>query len=913
MIPRTRLDENADKIREDLQFVMDCFREVLTELGEGEVADRLPWSDDGAPTGKTTRPSRTAQSYSIAFQLLSMVEENAAVQMRRKLEAEGKLAKVSGLWQQNLERLKERGLSGEEIADVLKDVRVEPVLTAHPTEAKRATVLEHHRRMYLLLVDRENRVWTPSERKELRASMKAELERLWRTGEIYLEKPDLASERRNVIHYLRNVFPDVLPELDRRLKVAWEEMDFDPALLHRPGGRPSLRFGNWVGGDRDGHPLVTSDVTRETLGELRTNALQLLVEKLTELTRRLSLSEFLQAPPEPLSEKVAVIAEDLGERGQQAVERNPDEPWRQFVNLMIARLPIDDGARAEHPDAYETPDALVHDLTFLREQLLAVDADRIARRDLDPVLRTVQTFGFHLAALDIRQNSQFHDEAVAQLMSAAGLEGEQFLAWNEEQRLDFLNRELSSPRPLTHPDMELGEQAQAVLDAYREVSQYIKDYGPEGVGALIISMTRSLSDLLVVYLLARETGLTIQTEDGIVCRLPVVPLFETIDDLHNAPGILDDFLSHPMTQRSLAYLQEERGTSQPVQQVMIGYSDSNKDGGIVSSLWNLYRGQDALADVGREHGVRVRFFHGRGGTISRGAGPTHRFINALPHSSLQGDLRLTEQGETIAQKYANRLNAAYHLELLIAGTTGATCRQRYSRKKGHPLEATLDRMAEKSRAAYQQLIHTDGFVPFFRKATPIDAIEASRIGSRPARRTGKQTIADLRAIPWVFSWSQARFYLSGWYGTGTALEWLQEEHPDAFNDVKQQNFIWSPLHYIISNVATSLATANPEIMRQYAGLVEDGDLRERVMSQIEAEYDRTRRMMERIYSGPLAEKRPNVQQYLDLRQEGLQTLHRQQIDLLKHWRHGSGSGNDEVLLKLLLTVNAIANGLGTTG
>jgi phosphoenolpyruvate carboxylase len=425
-------------------------------------------------------------------------------------------------------------------------------------------------------------------------------------------------------------------------------------------------------------------------------------------------------------------------------------------------------------------------------------------------------------------------------------------------------------------------------------------------------MTRSLSDLLVVYLLARETGLTAQTDDGLVCRLPVVPLFETIDDLHNAPGILDDFLSHPMTQRSLAYQQEESGTREPVQQVMIGYSDSNKDGGIVSSLWNLYRGQDALAEVGRNHGVRVRFFHGRGGTISRGAGPTHRFINALPHSSVRGDVRLTEQGETIAQKYANRLNAAYHLELLLASTTGATSRHRHSRKKEHPLEPTLDAMAEKSRAAYQELIHLDGFVPFFRKATPIDAIESSRIGSRPARRTGKQTIADLRAIPWVFSWSQARFYLSGWYGTGTALEWLKDEDPDAFDSVKQQNFIWSPLHYILSNVATSLATANGPIMRQYADLVSDDDLRAEVMTPIEEEFDRTRRMLEDIYSGPLAEKRPNVQQFLDFRQDALERLHHQQIDLLQQWRR-EGSGEGETLSKLLLTVNAIANGLGTTG
>jgi phosphoenolpyruvate carboxylase len=595
------------------------------------------------------------------------------------------------------------------------------------------------------------------------------------------------------------------------------------------------------------------------------------------------------------------------------VERNPDEPWRQFVNLMLARLPIDDDSLVSSDHTYTTADALQSDLTLLREHLVDVNAERIATQDVDPVLRTVQTFGFHLAALDIRQNSQFHDQAVAQLMSAAGMDGETFLEWEESQRLAFLNEELSSPRPLTHPEMDLGDEAEAVVHAFTTVSDHIKQYGADGLGALIVSMTRSLSDLLVVYLLARETGLTTHTDDGLVCKLPVVPLFETIDDLHNAPEILDAFLAHPMTQRSLSYLHEREGRDRPVQQVMIGYSDSNKDGGIFSSLWNLYRGQDELAAVGRDHDVRIRFFHGRGGTISRGAGPTHRFINALPHSSIGGDLRLTEQGETIAQKYANRLNAAYNLELLMAGTTGATCRHRHTENEAHPLEPTMETLAEQSRTTYQRLLDTDGFVRFFREATPIDAIEASRIGSRPARRTGQQTLSDLRAIPWVFSWSQARFYLSGWYGTGTALEGLRNEAPSTFETVAEQNFVWSPLHYIISNAATSLATADLDVMRSYADLVEDDALRTRIMDQVEAEYDRTRRMLEAIYSGPLAEQRPNVQHFLNLRQQGLQTLHRQQIDLLQAWRSRSNGQDDDILPTLLLTVNAIANGLGTTG
>ncbi len=913
MIVNSLREANLDKIYTDMTFLLGCFQEVLTSLGEQELAQRLPWPGAEPPPATAHEPQRTAQAHSIAFQLLNMVEENAAVQLRRSLESEGSLAEVSGLWQQNLQRLRDLNISEETIASALSRIQVESVLTAHPTEAKRATVLEHHHRLYQLLVKRENQVWTPSERAEIRAAILVELERLWRTGEIYLEKPDVAAERRNIIYYLRNIFPQVLPELDRRLRDAWRRAGFDPARLALPSQLPRLAFGDWVGGDRDGHPLVTATVTQETLADLRLNALQLLQEHLTDLAVRISISEYLQSSPPALRQQIDAMAAALGEAGRLAVQRNPGEPWRQYVNLMMAKLPFGAADAPTRPGAYRTARELLDDLFLLREQLLAIDADRIAQMDVDPVIRLVQTFGFHLTALDIRQNSRFHDLAVEQLLVAAGATDVDFSHWDEEKRLAFLTEELRTPRPFTRPAAQIGPEADAVLSCHRVVTAHLHRHGPDGLGALIVSMTRSLSDLLVVYLLAREVGLVAQGEHGLICALPVVPLFETIDDLHHAPAILDAFLAHPLTQRSLAAQQAHRGQEQPVQQVMIGYSDSNKDGGIFASLWNLHRAQAALAEVGRRHGVRIRFFHGRGGTISRGAGPTHRFINALPHSSLNGDLRLTEQGETIAQKYANRLNAAYNLELMTASVTGATLRHWHSTQAAHPLEPIMDQLAEQSRQAYATLLQSTGFVTFFRQATPIDVIEASRIGSRPARRTGQQTIADLRAIPWVFSWGQARFYLSGWYGVGAALAWLRDADSARFAQVQEQNFLWAPLHYILSNAATSIATADLAIMHAYAGLVEDEAIRHRMMTQIEAEHRRTQTLLEAVYGGPLAERRPNVHQLLAIRQPGLRVLHHQQIELLRRWRAGDDAEKQLLLPQLLLTVNAIAGGLRTTG
>jgi phosphoenolpyruvate carboxylase len=353
-----------------------------------------------------------------------------------------------------------------------------------------------------------------------------------------------------------------------------------------------------------------------------------------------------------------------------------------------------------------------------------------------------------------------------------------------------------------------------------------------------------------------------------------------------------------------------------VQQVMIGYSDSNKDGGIFASLWHLDQAQTRLAGVGQEQGVRVRFFHGRGGSISRGAGPTHRFIRSVPGEALDGDLRLTEQGETIARKYANRLTATHNLELLLSGVARSAAQYRYLQPEARPdLETVMTALADDSYQTYRALLESPGFIDFYRQATPIDVIESSRIGSRPARRTGQRTLADLRAIPWVFSWSQSRFFLSGWYGVGTALERLRGDRPDDFALLQASAFDLPQLHYIISSVASNLMLADADLMRRYADLVTDEAVRGDILARILDELERTRTVFEVIYGGPLVERRPNVSQIIRLRREPLATLHARQIDLLRRWRQLATDDprSESVLLQLLLSVNAIANGLGTTG
>jgi len=912
--------EKLGKPYEDLEFLLECLREVVIENGEAELAAYIPWIGKHQKVKPEEMSPRLVQLYSIAFQLVNMVEVNNEVQSRRKKENK-ELTSVNGLWAHNLKMLKEAGISPIEIANRLADIRVEPVLTAHPTEAKRTTVLEHHRLIYLLIVKRENSMWTEMEQKEIRDEIKLALDRLWRTGEIFLEKPDVSSELRNVIHYLVNVFPEVLPVHDRRLKQAWEYVGFDTDLIKKAEALPKIEFGNWVGGDRDGHPLVTAEITRDALAQLRLNAFILVRRKLLELVKNLSFTYSSTQCDDKLRDRLEAIKSEIGAEADEAYKRNKGEVFRQFLSLLLLKLPLD--VRREHavelhdqPYSYRRAHELAADLKILQNSLELYGAKKAAYADVNDVLRIVYNFGFHLAHLDIRQNSAFHDKAMMQLMNAAGMNGKLFLEWTEKERVEFINHELASNRPFAHPGMKLEPEATAVIDCYNVISSHIRQYGVDAIGSFIVSMTRSLSDLLTVYLLAREAGLTTLDENGnIVCMLQVVPLFETIEDLQNAPEILESFLEHPFTKRSLQYIKNLRAEKEIVQQVMIGYSDSNKDGGILASQWGLYEAQTKLSEIGRRHGVKIRFFHGKGGSISRGAGPTHWFLKALPHSSISGDLRLTEQGETIAQKYANKINAAFNIELLSAGTAGNSILHAFTEQKSYPFSKTMAFLASESRKYYRELVDNPHFIKFFSEATPIDAIEQSKIGSRPSRRTGKRSLADLRAIPWVFSWMQSRYQLTGWYGVGSTLAKLKKDFSDEYAALQRSSLLDPFITYIFTNVDTSLAATDETIMKEYANLVEDDETRKIILDKMLSELDLTRRMIEDIFGKSFKERRTQHYYSNVLRAAALDSLHAYQISLLHKWRKLKklGEESDETVKNLLLSINAIASGMRNTG
>lgn len=901
---------------EDLEYLILCLKEVLEENGEEELVPWLPWINDRVPPDPEQSSDKIYHLLSMCFQLLNIVEVNGAMQMRRQKESGESLSSVNGLWGQCFKQLREEGIPDARIAERLRHIRVEPVLTAHPTEAKRPVVLDHYRELYVQFLKLENSMYTASELDAIRQEIKIIINRLWHISDIHLRKPDVYSELTNVLHYFRNVFPRLLEKHDMRFVQAWKDAGFDASLVGDPDAWPGFSFGNWVGGDRDGHPLVTSEVTFHTLQTLMDQALQLVRERLTGLSKNLGIFCNLHDLPGSLQRRIKKLRqEDPG--SEELLQRFAAEGFRLYIHLLINRLPAQDSLQQTDQEqaAYAHPGELIGDLNILRQALVEYGAGSLARNEVSRTIRFVRVFGFHLAKLDIRQNSGFYMKALGQLLEHSMLCCDDFHRWNEAKKLEFLNRELETNRPFVRSAEELGYEARETLATFRILRKHINRYTQAALGPLIVSMTRGLSDLLAVHLLARESGLTLWTGEGLACRLPIVPLFETIEDLRNSPRIMDAFLSHPVTKRSLAYLQDLHGYSEPVQEIMIGYSDSNKDGGILASAWSLYQAQARLVETGRKHGVRIRFFHGKGGSISRGAGPTHWFIRSLPPHSVSGELRLTEQGETIERKYANLGNATYNMELLSASTACATIRQENMQDAPYEGEEIMDYLVRESLEVYKALTGDPGFLVFFTQATPIDAIEESKIGSRPARRTGKRSLADLRAIPWVFAWSQSRFNLTGWYGVGYALEKMKSEKPDLFERflrlVGEDAFV----RYVLTNVDTSLNATDESIMNLYASLVGDQAIRTEIMAKITAELERTRRMLAEILELPIEERRKNHYYSTKLRASALIFLHRSQVRLLSQWRAEKKSSvrSGETLYSLLRCINAIANAMGNTG
>ncbi len=835
------------------------------------------------------------QAWSMYFQLVNLAEEATAVKYREGSNGtEDKTYTIRGSWKENSNLIGFSDFEPTDLKIALKSICIEPVLTAHPTEVKRISILEIQASIFSLIRNHES-IGNP-QFAAWQSKFQSELNRWWRSGEMNREKPKVEDERRNALHYLSAKFPLVLEESDRQL-LYWLK-NINGKIVIEPEDLPQIRFGNWIGGDRDGHPYVSAKITEETLQLLRENALNGLLAKLEALSARLSLSEFLNPFSEVLNNAWINLINSYN-LPEHIKNYKPHEPWRRYTHALCWL--VEEKKQNTVNAVLINEEKLLLAISGLYQSLKEIDAGILAEYEVLPVWRYVQTFGFHLAKLDIRQNSAFHGKAIEQMVRLSGNESFNWFQLSEADKLRWLEQELLLKRPFLGSKTQIQEEAGQLIECYRVVSEHISKFGHSGVGSFIVSMTRNLSDLILVELFLREVGISSE-------NIQIVPLFETIEDLEHAPQIIEAFFKRKEVKARIHNL--------GYQEIMLGYSDSNKDGGILASRWAIYKAEDGLTKIARKHGVNVKFFHGIGGTISRGGGKYHRFIDSKPTSSISGHIKFTVQGETIAQQFGNFENAAYNLEMLTAGVF----RHRWLRKElshdANALDIIVDKLAGLSFKKYRNLVEKEGFITFYSQATPIDVLENSKIGSRPARRTGQRTLEDLRAIPWVFSWSQSRFNLSGWFGIGTALSELKINSISEFNILKASIENWPFLRYTLIQIETNLLHADLEIMKMYSQLVENEIIGIEFMTYIENEYRLSLTLVNEFLGGEVDKRRQVQLQMKKYRHDGLLDLHKEHCNYLRMWRESqtkNHSESDEQLLYLLYLTNAISSGLKHTG
>jgi len=908
------------------------------------------------------------RAFSVYFQLVNIAEQYHRIRRKRFYELRTPDQPQRGSLAETLRKLRGDFSDPKLLQRVVDRLEIMPVMTAHPTEAARRTLLEKHRRIADLLAAFDDENLAPRRRDELHARLAAEVESVWQTDEVRHTQPTVLDEVNHGLYYfdatLFDAAPALLDELERQL-----EENFPGAKL-RDGATP-LRFGSWIGGDRDGNPFVTPEITWETLRLQQRLVLRKYRDSVASLSRRLSESSRFAPPTDELSESLKEEAVALPAVAAEVAARNAEEPYRQKLSYIYTRientlrrnrdlasalrlteehtlisirpgLPIVaalTGSDADVANVYRDGASLWEDLRLVRDSLRA-DKAVYAARAVDRLMRQVAVFGLNLATLDLRQHSERHTAALSEITRALRLRD--YAQMSEDERVEWLTRELDTPRPLVATDARYRPETTETLNVFRVARRALEEISPNAIRTYIISMTREVSDLLAALVLAKEAGLvgrgagdeaTGRRGDEQDLNLPisssprrpvapspclsVSPLFETIEDLRRAPEIMRRLFEHPFYRRQLA-------AQGDLQEVMIGYSDSSKDGGILTSSWELYKAQERLWEVARAAGVELRLFHGRGGTVGRGGGPSHEAILAQPPDTVVGRIKITEQGEVISSKYSLAEIAQRSLELTTSAVIAASLPQpaRDTGKLSRWKDVMEDISAE-AFAAYRRFVReTTGFYDYFIQATPVEELQYLRIGSRPAKRkSGSKSLDDLRAIPWVFGWTQSRHLLPGWLAVGTALEDFIKARPrENLRLLREMYREWPFFHSTISNIEMTLAKADFQIARQYASRTLDRGLGRRIFRMLEEEYERACRVTLQITGERrLLDQSPALQRSIAVRNPYVDPLSFLQVELLARRRQRdrkaelSDDDREKLLYATLLTINGIAAGMRNTG
>ncbi len=857
------------------------------------------------------------RAFATYFQLVNIAEESFQHQQRRRVATSG-----AQLWEGSFDhcirQLHDQGVTLDELQDLLDEVRYMPVFTAHPTESKRRAILLQLRRIFEANEGLDSRALTLDHKDHWKKALRSRIQTLWKTDEVRPAKPDVRHEVRMGLHHFRSSLFDAIPVVYRRLQHAIERVydeDLDPTRVELP---TLLRFGSWIGGDRDGNPNVTARTTTEAIFTQQKTILGFYLEKLDKIIDILTHSVHFCTPSPSFQKSLEIDDAYRAQYNDIWPELFINEPYRRKLYVMKLRLRqalerTDSrlGGADVNLDApgYRTEEDFIRDLVLIHDSLTSHGDAIAANGELLDLIRLARTFGFFLARMDIRQESTVHTEAVAEILKQAGVETD-YHSLDEEARLDLMGRLLEGATLKIDRD-SLSPMTQEVLAVFDVIAETQDCVSPLVIGRYVISMAHYASDVQHVMFLASLAGLAGIRDGQIVCRIGVSPLFETIEDLQHIEPVMTRLLDDPVYQRLL----QQHGT---LQEVMLGYSDSAKDGGIVASAWSLYQAQQQVIALGKERGVKIRLFHGRGGTIGRGGGPTHQAITSQPAGTVLGHIKFTEQGEVLSYKYSNKETAVFELTMGLTGLITASTGLIKAPPKDNALYAQVMRdLQVEGERAYRQLTEgTPGFLDYFYEATPVDAIGLLNIGSRPSHRKKQdRSKSSVRAIAWVFGWAQARQTLPAWYGLGTALAsyGVKEEKLKLLRKLYKE---WPFFRALMNNTQMALFKSHMRIAEEYAQLAHDQESAREIFEAIRSEYERTCKWVLKVAGHrELLDDTPLLQLSLARRDRYLDPLNHIQLALLQRYRDSSldESEREMQLDPLLRSINAIAAGMRNTG
>ncbi|WP_010496779.1 phosphoenolpyruvate carboxylase [Paenibacillus elgii] len=847
------------------------------------------------------------RAFAVYFQLVNIAEQNHRIRRKRDYERTAGENVQPGSIEDAVRKLKTLGTPTAEVGEMIEGISLELVMTAHPTEATRRAVLDIHQRIAADVMELDNPSLTFREREQLREKLLGEVITLWQTDELRDRKPTVGDEVKNGLYYFDETLFDVLPqvyqELERCLHKYYPEQSW-----HVP---TFLKFGSWIGGDRDGNPSVTSNVTWETLTMHRELALQKYEELLTDLLKHMSFSKNIVEVTQELLDSIQ-HDRDIIELPSDEVLPNEKEPYRIKVRYMVEKIRNTAKPNVPAGKKYNNPQQFKEDLLIIERSLRNHYADYIADAYVQKLIRQAELFGFHLASLDVRQHSKEHEAAMTEILAKMSICSD-YGALPEEQKIKLLTDILNDPRPITSPYLHYSESTQECLDVYRVIQKAQQEFGRSCITSYLISMTQGASDLLEVLVFGKEAGLYLHEPDGsVTCTLQSVPLFETIDDLHAAPEIMTTLFQIPAYRNSL-------NSTNQLQEIMLGYSDSNKDGGVITANWELRVALRSITAAAKPFDVKLKFFHGRGGALGRGGMPLNRSILAQPADTVGGGIKITEQGEVLSSRYSMKGIAYRSLEqatsALIKSALWARNPQADPSEPGW--ETIMRDISEQAQQKYQDLIFRDpDFLTFFKQSTPLPEIGELNIGSRPSKRKNSDRFEDLRAIPWVFAWTQSRYLLPAWYASGYGLYSFYQGNPENLRILQEMYNNWAFFRSLIDNLQMALAKADLLIAKEYGSMIEDQSIAERIIRMIEEEYERTSDLILKITGQQeILDNVPVIQESIRLRNPYVDPLSYMQVQLLSELRPLRDQGGDDSLLlrEVLLTINGIAAGLRNTG